>query len=316
METPLVSVIVPNYNHSKYLGHRIDSILNQSYANFELIILDDCSTDNSRAIIESYRGYPKIRSIIFNKKNSGSPFKQWSKGIEAANGKYIWVAESDDWAESTFIESLIPYLENEAEAVLAYCNSILINEKGQEIRIWEDSWTKNCQEDEVTLVPGNKLIAENFLYSNIIPNASAVIFRKDQIDPSFFRQIKMKLNGDWLFWIKLIEGKKVIFLNKSYNYFRHHSTTVRNKFEAEGRNLTEYLSILNYLERRLTGQIQSINIQRKTTIKLLLAKMVQHKIPPKIIFPFLKATWPNYHIPLATITQWAWSKVLIFQNEK
>ena len=60
MQLPLISVIIPNYNHAPYLNKRIDSILNQSVQNFELIILDDCSTDNSREVIESYRSHPLV----------------------------------------------------------------------------------------------------------------------------------------------------------------------------------------------------------------------------------------------------------------
>jgi glycosyltransferase involved in cell wall biosynthesis len=66
---PEVSVIIPNYNHGKYLKQRIDSVLNQTYQHFELIILDDCSTDDSVAIIEAYRGHRKVKKIIYNDKN-------------------------------------------------------------------------------------------------------------------------------------------------------------------------------------------------------------------------------------------------------
>lgn len=69
---PKVSVIIPNYNHSSYLKERIDSILNQTFQNFEVIILDDCSTDNSKEIIELYRDHTKVSHIVYNEKNSGS----------------------------------------------------------------------------------------------------------------------------------------------------------------------------------------------------------------------------------------------------
>lgn len=86
---PSVSVIIPNYNHALYLKQRIDSVLNQAFQAFELIILDDCSTDNSREIIEQYRDNPKVSQIIYNQENSGSVFKQWIKGIELCQGDYI-----------------------------------------------------------------------------------------------------------------------------------------------------------------------------------------------------------------------------------
>ena len=96
---PQVSVIVPNYNHASYLRQRIESIINQTYQDFELIILDDCSTDHSKEIIESYRNHPRVNQIVYNTENSGSTFKQWNKGVELAEGECIWFAESDDWCE-------------------------------------------------------------------------------------------------------------------------------------------------------------------------------------------------------------------------
>lgn len=99
-----VSVIIPNYCHARFLNRRIDSVLNQTYGDFEVIILDDCSSDNSRDIIETYRHHPRVSHIVYNEKNSGSTFIQWDKGFELAQGEYIWIAESDDEAAPTSFE--------------------------------------------------------------------------------------------------------------------------------------------------------------------------------------------------------------------
>jgi glycosyltransferase involved in cell wall biosynthesis len=107
---PTVSVIVPNYNHARYLRQRIDSVLGQTYRDFEVILLDDCSTDESRSIISEYENHPKVR-IELNDKNSGSPFKQWNKGVRLAHGKYVWIAESDDYADERLLERLVSMLE-------------------------------------------------------------------------------------------------------------------------------------------------------------------------------------------------------------
>lgn len=103
---PLVSIIIPNYNHARFLDERMQSVLGQTYQNFEVIILDDRSTDNSREVIEKYRSNPKVRKILFNDTNSGSPFRQWKKGMELASGEIVWIAESDDHCEDTFLEKL------------------------------------------------------------------------------------------------------------------------------------------------------------------------------------------------------------------
>jgi cellulose synthase/poly-beta-1,6-N-acetylglucosamine synthase-like glycosyltransferase len=91
---PKVSVIIPNYNHARYLRQRIESVVGQTYQDFEVILLDDCSTDESRSIIDEYARDPRVR-IEFNQKNSGNTFKQWNKGVKLARGEYVWVAESD-----------------------------------------------------------------------------------------------------------------------------------------------------------------------------------------------------------------------------
>jgi glycosyltransferase involved in cell wall biosynthesis len=83
--TPKVSIIVPNYNHARFLRQGLDSILHQTFQDFELILLDDCSMDNSRAILAEYRWDPRIQ-MQFNEENSGSTFKQWNKGVKLARG--------------------------------------------------------------------------------------------------------------------------------------------------------------------------------------------------------------------------------------
>ena len=100
----LVSVIIPNYCHAQYLDQRIQSVLEQTYQNFEVIILDDKSTDNSLEVIDKYRSHPKVAKVIINEVNSGSPFKQWERGINEASGDIIWIAESDDYCTPDFLE--------------------------------------------------------------------------------------------------------------------------------------------------------------------------------------------------------------------
>ena len=87
---PQVSVIIPNFNHAAYLDQRINSVLNQTYQDFEVILLDDCSTDNSKEVLLKYSDNMKVAHVIFNDKNCGSTFNQWKKGLHLAKGKYIW----------------------------------------------------------------------------------------------------------------------------------------------------------------------------------------------------------------------------------
>src|SRR6266849_1262625 len=119
---PKVSVVIPSYNHACFLRQRIESVLVQTYQDFELILLEDCSTDESRAILSEYAGDPRGR-MEFNEVNSGSTFKQWNKGVRLARGEYVWIAESDDYADPHLLEKLSERLESEPRAAFAYCRS-------------------------------------------------------------------------------------------------------------------------------------------------------------------------------------------------
>jgi len=94
MKTPLLSIIVPNYNHAVFLPQRLDSIFNQTFQDFEVILLDDQSPDNSVEILQQYaqKYRDKVAHFITNDQNTGNPFVQWKKGIELARGEFIWIA--------------------------------------------------------------------------------------------------------------------------------------------------------------------------------------------------------------------------------
>src|ERR1700722_12672338 len=107
---PAVSVIVPNYNHARFLPQRLDSIIAQTFTDYELIVLDDASSDDSREVLERYAKRIPMR-LVFNEKNSGSPFIQWQRGAALASGKYLWMAESDDFADANMLKRLMEVFE-------------------------------------------------------------------------------------------------------------------------------------------------------------------------------------------------------------
>lgn len=243
-----ISVIVPNFNHASYLEKRIYSILNQTYQDFELIILDDKSSDNSKEAIEQYRNHPKVSQIIYNKINSGSPFKQWQKGINLAIGKYIWIAESDDFADSSFLEKTVHVLDSQEDVSLVYTQSFVVDENSEIIRAnysWtsdldERRWNKNYVND------GKDEAVRYFLRKNIIPNASAALFRKSALKNITIWPVNMKMLGDWFFWIQLISSNKVAYLSECLNYFRatSQSTRIHDSFEKKKNRLEEQLIVL------------------------------------------------------------------------
>ncbi len=125
---PLVSVIIPNYNHAKYIEQRFKSIIEQSYPNIEIIIIDDCSTDGSRSIIERFSGDFRIHKI-FNKSNLG-PFYSHNLGAQIAEGEYMLFAETDDYSDGKLIETLMAGILRDSKVSVAFCRSKLIDENG------------------------------------------------------------------------------------------------------------------------------------------------------------------------------------------
>ncbi len=127
---PAVSIVVPNYNPAGSLTQRLDSVFAQTYSDTEVILLDDASTDASLAVLRPYLARKNVR-FERNTLNSGSAFKQWAKGLALSRGRYVWFAESDDWADPGLLSALVPLLEDHPNVGLAYCQSWLAGPDGR-----------------------------------------------------------------------------------------------------------------------------------------------------------------------------------------
>lgn len=228
---PKVSVIVPNYNHAKYLNQRINSILNQTYTDFELILLDDCSIDNSRDILLSYKAHPKVTHVVFNDKNSSSTFKQWEKGLKLAQGEYIWIAESDDWAEPDFLTVLTSMLDTCPKAGLAYCNSS-INLEGEKtgdfatlkaLKFHSNHWENDYCMDGVDEI--NQVLMKDCT----INNASAVLMRKSVLSDIFPFTYTFTFSGDWFCYLRIAAVSQIVYINVALNNYREHASNVSKK---------------------------------------------------------------------------------------
>ncbi|WP_333660698.1 glycosyltransferase [Chishuiella changwenlii] len=238
----LVSVIIPNYNHAQYLTRRIESVLNQTYQNFEVIILDDVSNDNSRDIIKKYEDHPKVSHIIFNELNSGSTFKQWEKGINLAKGEWIWIAESDDFCESILLETLVEQIKMFPTIGLSYCQSLFYNENENDISPFIS--TQHITEF---------IKKENYLESKLVPfttliNASMSIFKKELYLDVPKDYTNYKLAGDWIFWAEIGSKADVAISGKFLNYFRQHTIKVSHNTKKKGLNYPEEINALKYFK--------------------------------------------------------------------
>lgn len=227
----LVSIIIPNYNHAAYLEKRLESVFYQTFEDFEVILLDDASTDHSREILSRYENHKKVSHCIYNEVNSGSPFKQWKKGIDLSNGRYIWIAESDDWAEPHFLESMVIHISDQVGLVA--CRSVTFDDdKGKYSSDFYPDTLDNHRWKHSFLVSGQDEINHFLVKRNTIPNASACLFDKQLA--SFDEQIlSMKFCGDWLFWAKILSQTNYYFTAEPLNYFRSSVNSSRSIKDPE-----------------------------------------------------------------------------------
>jgi Glycosyl transferase family 2 len=125
-----VSVVVPNYNYGRHLRMRLESIWRQTYPVYELIVLDDASTDDSQAVLEELqRTTGRQFQIVLNTENSESVMRQWARGVELARGELVWIAEADDFADPDFLSSMVAAFDD-PQVVLSYCQSRQVDETG------------------------------------------------------------------------------------------------------------------------------------------------------------------------------------------
>jgi glycosyltransferase involved in cell wall biosynthesis len=248
---PLVTIIVPNYNHANFLHERLDSIYAQTYDNFQVILMDDCSTDDSVNILEQYKNrYPAKTAIYKNDVNGGTPFRQWKKGIGLAEGELVWIAESDDTCDKSFLEALVPFFRNPGVR-LAYANTLLMLEGHPHITMRQYLHEVVVDFSGTFVCSAHQFVRHFLSWLNAIPNASAVVFRKDKelalIADNEWQSLR--LCGDWLFYLAQIRGGLLAFTDKTQCYYRIHQQGSTNKIQKMALLYEEHWIIANFLAK-------------------------------------------------------------------
>jgi glycosyltransferase involved in cell wall biosynthesis len=252
---PTVSVVVPNYNHARFLRKRIGSIFAQTYQDFELILLDDCSTDESRSILSEYTNDSRVR-IEFNAVNLGT-YNQWNKGVELARGDYVWIAESDDYAHERFLERLIPVLARDSRVAFVYCRSWHVEEDN--VRGFVDSNVDPLDPRWGTdfCVDGREECENYFVVDNVVGNTSSAVFRRATYEQVGGADAGLRLCADWKLWTKMALAGKVAYVSEPLNYYRFHSATFRSAILGRYSSLDvphalERLRVARWILQRVT----------------------------------------------------------------
>ena len=228
-----VSVVLPNYNYEQYINERLQTIVDQNYPIYEIIILDDNSSDNSVSVIKEFIRDQLIDcGLIVNADNSGNVFKQWAKGVALSTGDYVWIAEADDLSDPDFLNEVMKGFDDPF-TVMSYCESKQMDSTGNILcdnyldyvsDISRKKWLSNYKEN------GINEITNSLAIKNTIPNVSAVVFKRNVI----FNVLKEKVNeikqyknaGDWLAYVYLLQHGDIAYSSKSLNSHRRHESSV------------------------------------------------------------------------------------------
>jgi glycosyltransferase involved in cell wall biosynthesis len=250
-DNPRVSVVVPNYNYARLLPQRIASIFAQTSTPFEVIVLDDCSTDDSLAVLAKLAETYPIR-ILPAEANSGSVFRQWQRGVREASGDLVWIAEADDLADPDFLAALLPAFRD-PRVRMAYCQSRAIDESGAELAsdyldyvadFGDERWRGSF------IAPLEEELRRGLAVKNTIPNASAALFRRDALaqvlDAHLAEIAAYRVAGDWQAYLRLLEGGMLAFEPRALNRHRRHAASVtlggdRQRHFEEVRRVQEWV---------------------------------------------------------------------------
>jgi glycosyltransferase involved in cell wall biosynthesis len=200
-----ISIIVPVYNVEKYLNRCLDSIINQSFINFELILINDGSTDKSGKICDKYAQIDK-RVRVIHKKNEGVSLTR-NLGINIAKGDYITFIDSDDWIEQDFLKKAIEYIKENNVSILI-TGFVFENNK----KIFN---TFNAKKDEILL---NDEIKKEFLKQNKFSWTVYDKFFKKEIIKKYKFDSRFKIGEDMLFCWQILKNEKKIGYLPLYKY--------------------------------------------------------------------------------------------------
>ena len=242
-----VSIIIPMYNAEKYIGECLDSILAQTFQDFEVIVVDDCSTDNSLELVKSY--VPKFggRLIIAKlNQNSGNAAMPRNVGIELSHGEYLFFADSDDALTPTAISELYP-IAKKFDADILFCNSYyrFFGENLADSKKTVRNFIANIKTAKMLEKPLN-----NFLNGSLNVTPWSYFFRRELIVSNKIIFPNMFIGEDRFFvYSAIFFAKKVVRVPNICYYYRRHSESIS----------TRKLSAEKLFERRVEVALSSIN---------------------------------------------------------
>jgi glycosyltransferase involved in cell wall biosynthesis len=228
---PRVSVILPNYNYARYLKECLRSILRQSFDDFDLLYVDDASTDASNAIVETFRENPKLR-VQTHATNSGTVYRRWNEAAREAKGDWLWFPNADDAIRPNFLRELLALADAHPRVAVVHARNMRMDAGG---RIVGDGWAG--QPELVGRLRRDYVAAghEEVLYLSggcYLTSASALILRRDAFQAAGGFDERLWGCADYDLYLRILHQHDIAYRAEPLAYYRIHgentTTSTRN----------------------------------------------------------------------------------------
>lgn len=256
---PLVSVIMPVHNAAAYLAQAIDSVLAQTFGDFELLVLNDGSTDNSNEVIQRYSD--KRLRVIQNEKNIGLT-ATLNKAVRLCRGEYIARMDADDICMPQRFEKQVNYLEQHADVSVLACRAQVINADGEITGEWSDDADHLTESEIRGYLP----------FSNCIVHPSVMM--RAEIAKKYEYKAYQKGAEDWDLWLRLLAaGRRIHKLNEPLLHYRVH---MQSTMAEQKKNVPVQLRMIRVKSRWLAHQFPKLNAFYFTMIYSLMRSIGSH----------------------------------------
>lgn len=252
----MITVILPVYNGKKYIAQAIDSVLKQSYSAFELIIVNDGSTDDTESEISKFKD-DRIKYIT--QSNQG-PSAARNKGMSIAKGKYFAFIDADDLYEPNKIEEQVEILNNHKEAYVVYNGYFEVDENLTKIRDVKPEYVNECRSNLLAMM----------LFRPIISCPASIMIRRDCYDKGLKYNSIYKHGDDYDFLINLLKYYNFYYIDKPLYNYRKHKSNLTNQLEVQ--NNAEINIVKTFTDNEIENIVNKSNFSEYNK-KLLKAKI-------------------------------------------
>lgn len=229
MNQPTVSVCIPTYNGDKHIQKAIESVIEQSFTDFELLIIDDASTDETRSIVRSFKDM-RIRSLE-NEKTLGMA-NNWNRCLDNAKGNYIQILCQDDCLAKDCLQKKIEAFAFDKEISLVFGSSFIINNNGK-ILMKRQPFRLD------KLFEGRDIAHKSFVQKNIYGEPSNVMFKREISKKAGLFDHRLCYSLDWDYWIRLSLLGKAYYINDYLMCFRISNTSATSNLMKTKAKLTQ-----------------------------------------------------------------------------